>query len=277
MGADGYLQQVVLRYRAPTGASGPGELVRRGLQPLISSWAGVQLTELKLSGSYAKDTATRGGTDVDLFVSLRADTSGTLRQLYDSLANYLEASGYAVRRQNVSLGITHQGLQVDLTPGRRHNAWTTDHSLYVRRLDTWKQTNVDTHVRVVSSSGWTAVMVLLKRWRDCHQLAFLSFALELAVLRALEGTWGLGLADQSVRVLTHLRDNITSCQLIDPANSNNNLAEVELTRFGGHPDLGHIARGRGPDGPTEQVLPGVPGAGRGAGPSDRQDDRRGRS
>jgi hypothetical protein len=52
---------------------------------------------------------------------------------------------------------------------------------------------------------------------------------------------------------------------------------VELTRFGGHPELGHLARGRGPDGPTEQVLTGVPGAGRGARPSDRQDDRRGRS
>ncbi len=33
----------------------------------------------------------------------------------------------------------------------------------------------------------------------------------------------------------------------------------------------------GPDGPTEQVPPGGPGAGRGAGPGDRQDGRRGRS
>ena len=49
--------------------------------------------------------------------------------------------------------------------------------------------------------------------------------------------------------------------------------QVELTRFGGHPELGLQARGRGPGGPTEQVLTGVPGAGRGAGPGDRQDGR----
>ena len=50
----------------------------------------------------------------------------------------------------------------------------------------------------------------------------------------------------------------------------------ESTRFGGHPDLGLLARGRGPDGPTEQLLTGVPGAGGGAGESQRQDDRGGR-
>ena len=52
-----------------------------------------------------------------------------------------------------------------------------------------------------------------------------------------------------------------------------NQLVVELTRFRGHPELGHLARGRGPDGPSEQVLSGVPGAGRGAGPSDREDGR----
>jgi transposase-like protein len=51
---------------------------------------------------------------------------------------------------------------------------------------------------------------------------------------------------------------------------------MELTRFGGHPDLGHLSRGRGPDGPSQQVQPGVPGAGRGARAVDRQGDRAGR-
>ena len=51
------------------------------------------------------------------------------------------------------------------------------------------------------------------------------------------------------------------------------MTVVELTRFGGHPELGHQARGRGPGGPIEQVLTGVPGAGCGAGPGDRQDGR----
>ena len=53
--------------------------------------------------------------------------------------------------------------------------------------------------------------------------------------------------------------------------------DVELTRFGGHPDLGHLARGRGPDGPFQQVQPGVPGAGRGAGESGWEASRSRRS
>lgn len=223
-----YLQSLLSVHRAPTGPSGPGERVRRDLQRVIVGWAGQQLLGLSVSGSYAKQTAIRGGTDVDLFASLRADTSSSLKDIYLSLAAYLPRWGYTVRQQNVSLGITHQGLKVDITPGRRQTGAVDDHSLYVRRLDTWMQTNVATHVRVVGGSGYTDAIVLLKRWRECQQLEFLSFALELAALRGLSEQPAGNLETQLVVALTFFRDQIRSCQLLDPANSNNNLAD-ELT------------------------------------------------
>lgn len=228
MSGESYLQGILAANRAPTGVWGPGPRVRDTLLPLIQQWAGAQLGDLKLSGSYAKGTAVAGGTDVDLFIALRPTTTETLREIYESLATYLTGAGYSVRRQNVSLGITHSGLKIDMTPGKQQSSWTTDHSIYVRRLDSWMQTNVDKHVQVVSTSGQTDLMVLAKRWRQCHSLDFLSFAIELAALRATASQWGQSLETRMLALLSWLQNNINSCALLDPANSNNNLAD-ELT------------------------------------------------
>jgi hypothetical protein len=225
MTVDEYLSAVLVSCRAQTGRLGPGLAVRDGLLPVVRAWAGTQLLDLRLSGSYAKATAIVGGTDVDLFCSLRSNTTQTLKQLYDSLAVQLGISGYAVRRQNVSLGITFGGLKVDITPGKQQTPSTTDHSIYVRRLDSWRQTNVDMHISLVKSSGLVDVILLVKRWRQVHNLEFLSFALELAVIRSLGASRYYTLGNALMAVFRFLTNNIRTCQLLDPANSNNNLMD----------------------------------------------------
>lgn len=228
MTGDEYLLDLLTTITAPTGVFGPGEKVRQALDPLIRRWAGTQLSELKLSGSYAKGTAVRGGTDVDLFISLRADTTNTLKDIFDSLASHMGAADYAVRKQNVSIGISHGGYKVDLVPGKRQNTYSSEHSLWVSRQNTWQKTNIDTHIATVSVSGHTDVIRIMKRWKQCHSVEFPSFALELSTLRALQGQYHAGVAGRVQVVLEFLRDNITSAALMDPANTNNNVAS-ELT------------------------------------------------
>lgn len=228
MTGDEYLLDLLNKITAPTGPHGPGERVRQGLQPTIAQWAGAQLAELKLSGSYAKGTAVRGGTDVDLFISLKADTRNTLKEIYDSLATHMTSSGYSARKQNVSIGVSYGGYQVDLVPGKRQNVLTNDHSLWVSRQDTWQKTNIDTHIATVTGSAQTDVIRLMKRWKQRHTLEFPSFALELATLRSLQNRYLGGIAARMQTTLEWLRDNITSAALTDPANTNNNVAS-ELT------------------------------------------------
>jgi len=224
MSGDDYLQQLLAKITAPTGVFGPGEKMRQALDPMIRRWAGTQYSELKVSGSYAKGTAIRGGTDVDIFISLKPDTSPTLKEIFDSLASYMTAAGYSTRKQNVSIGISHGGYQVDLVPGKRQNFNSRDHSLWVSRQNTWQKTNIDTHIDTVSRSSHTDVIRVMKRWKQCHGLEFPSFALELATLRALAGRNAAGRASRVMAVVEWLRDNITAAALIDPANTNNNVA-----------------------------------------------------
>jgi len=55
------------------------------IKSIIYSWAGYQLSELIKSGSSAKGTAIKGVSDIDLFISLKSDTNGTLKEIYNSL------------------------------------------------------------------------------------------------------------------------------------------------------------------------------------------------
>jgi len=224
MTADEYLAAILTRITAPTGILGPGNRVKTALTPMVGEWATTQLVEVKLSGSYAKGTSIVGGTDVDLFISLASSTSQTLKEIYNSPASFVSRKGYTPRRQNVSIGINYSGMKVDLVPGKRQPTYGSDHSLYVSRQDTWTKTNIDTHIQTVGGSRHVDVIKLVKHWRTLHNLDFPSFAVELAVLKALDGQWATGLSSRFTIVLEFLRDRITIAALQDPANTNNNVA-----------------------------------------------------
>jgi len=228
MSSDDYLRGILASIRHRTGALGPGGQIRTALLPVLSAWANTQLVAVTLSGSYAKSTAVVGGSDVDLFISLKSDTVQTLKDLYLNLGAFMESKGYTVRRQNVSINVRYGNYSVDLVPGKKQTPFTTDHSIFVSRLDTWTKTNVGTHITYVVNSGRTDEICLLKRWRTLQGLAFPSFALELAVVRALAGRNRGQLATNVMSALVFLRDNFVSAALTDPANGSNNVA-TELT------------------------------------------------
>ena len=128
-----------------------------------------------------------GTTDIDLFISLKQTTPGTLQQLYESLYDRAQTEGWVPRRQNVSIGITYGGAKVDLVPGRLQPGSSAYHSLWRRKARSWTQTNVGLHVSTVRNSNRVNEIRLLKIWRKCHGLDFPSFYLELTVIAALAG------------------------------------------------------------------------------------------
>lgn len=102
---DAYFRSVLRREAVDTGMDAPVRGVQAELWPLLFRWGGASLANVHPSGSFAKGTANRGGTDIDLFISLREDTDATLRAIYDGLDRALRAAGYTVRRQNVTLNV----------------------------------------------------------------------------------------------------------------------------------------------------------------------------
>lgn len=232
MSADAYLQQILNREAVDTGIFSPVRRVQATLEPAIREWANRFLLGVSPSGSFAKGTANKSGTDIDLFISLSPDTQETLKQIYETLFAKMQEKRYAPKRQNVSIKVRAGGYDVDLVPGKRQGYFGDDHSLYRRRADTWTKTNVGTHITHVITAGWLSETRIIKLWRDQKGLDFPSFYLELAVIRALSpGFYKSGLASDVWKVLQFLAGDFSSARIQDPANTNNIISD-ELSAAG---------------------------------------------
>jgi Nucleotidyltransferase domain len=225
MTADLYLQQILAREAVDTGIFSPVRGVQASLEPALRQWANNYLSDISPSGSFAKGTANRSGTDIDLFISLSSDTKETLKEIYESLFKRMQDAGYTPKRQNVSINIRVNGYDVDLVPGKRQDSYSQDHSLYRRRADTWTKTNVQTHINHVLMGGRQQETRILKLWRNQKGLDFPSFYLEMTAINALTYTLFGSLSENVVKVLEYLRDSFSNARVVDPANTNNIISD----------------------------------------------------
>lgn len=224
MNADTYLQNILAREYVDNGPFAPARNAQAVLMPILTEWAGIYLESVSPSGSFAKGTANKSGTDIDLFISLSQHTPDALRDIYNKLFETIMAKGYSPKRQNVSINVRVNNYDVDLVPARRQDGYSQDHSLYRRRADTWTKTNVATHIREVSQSGRTQEIRIIKLWRNQHNLDLPSFYLELSVMRALAYS-GASLSDNVMKVFHYLRDSFIDARIIDPSNTNNVISD----------------------------------------------------
>jgi len=198
-----------------------------GVTHHIHAWANGHSYDLQLSGSFAKDTAITGSTDIDVFISLDPSVSecNTLENVYTTLSTRMKNSGFTLREQNVSLGINHGVLKIDLVPGVRHSHLGNDHSLWKRKEQTWTKTNVVEHINHVTRSGRTFDIRMLKIWRKLRNLDFPSFYLELSVLEALSGKSYDNPSGNLSSIMHYLSDDFESRTIWDPSNTNNKVSD----------------------------------------------------
>ncbi len=207
------------------GPNSPAVKAAKAVAPTIKQWAGAYLSTLSFSGSYAKGTAINSGTDIDIFISLTAQTPNTLKEIYNSLYRQVERKGWEPRRQNVSIGISYGNIWIDLVPARIQPGYRNWHSLYKRKSDSWTQTNVAAHINAVSKSGRTNEIRAVKIWRNLNSLDFPSFYLELVVIEALKGRSRTALAVNVLHALEYLSSYLTTTRIVDPGNTNNVISD----------------------------------------------------
>ena len=137
-----YLRQILVQQAVDTGTFSPVRTVQVTLTPIIQQWAGDKLVGITPSGSFAKGTANKRSTDIDLFISLSPGTTETLKEIYDKLFTWMQQKGYTPKPQNASINVRVLGYEVDLVPGKRQDKYNSDHSLYRRGAGTCIMTKV---------------------------------------------------------------------------------------------------------------------------------------
>lgn len=223
MNANRYVDETLRKYDVARGPGTPVHEVGQRLRGLIQSWYSERLVSVRNSGSFAKGTSIRGGADLDLFISLRPRTGGALRRIYDDLYERVRRERMNPRRQNVSIGVEVDNVKVDLVPARKHTN-SDDHSLYLRRDETWVKTNVARHISLVKRAGKSPAIRATKIWRSNRGLKFPSFYLELAVLRGLQHHPARGTATELHHVLEYLSADFVDEKFVDPSNELNMIS-----------------------------------------------------
>jgi hypothetical protein len=229
MTGDQYVDSILAKYTVLRGPTSLAKQLGSVIGGPIRTWAGQQLDALTYAGSYAKETGVRGISDVDVFISLKSDTTHTPKEIYNSLHGLAQQQGWSPRAQNVSVGVTINATRGDLVPGKVQPGYENYHSLYLRKRDSWTQTNVSLHVQTVRNSGRLKEIRAVKIWRLLRDLDFPSLYLELFTIEALAGRSRTALADNVLHALRTVGTSLASTRIEDPANTNNVLSD-DLTR-----------------------------------------------
>ncbi|MEK9132021.1 MAG: hypothetical protein AAB447_03870, partial [Patescibacteria group bacterium] len=161
-------------------------------------------------------------------VSLKSNcnqNNGGLKSIYDSLYDKLNGSYRNVRKQNVSVRINLNGLEVDVTPARKHTGLTNDHWVYLSKQNTRQQTNVQRHITDISRSGRTNEIKVLKIWRELNKLDFPSVYLEYLLVKNILAGRSIA-SDQLAPNCWHIFNELAKgagnpllARVFDPANS----------------------------------------------------------
>lgn len=172
----------------------------------------------------------------------------TLESIYDSVFNFFsdeyedDELMSKPKKQKVSIGLefylNSRMLDFDIVPGREINDYEEDRdlNLYVNsqmgQIDqkSYIKTNIHSQVdHIAEHEEARDVIKLLKVLRqNIGNSSLKSFLLELLTIRAFKDNledipsdlWG-----KLKITLEYIRDNIETIQLIDPGNSNNNVAD----------------------------------------------------
>jgi len=200
----------------------------KNLQVVIEKWASEFLVELFQFGSGIKGTALKGNHDFDFFISLSYDIPLTLSEIYESLFETLEKKHYKPLKQWASISVMIDGVKIDLVPGKRMPDNSGEHTIYCSTPDTWTKTNVESQVWKIKNSKRLSEIILMKRWRDCHNLKFGSYYLELVVIEALKNiNYMLDLSESIETILEYLAsDKFVDKKIRDVANSNNVVSDM---------------------------------------------------
>src|SRR5210317_2063854 len=217
-----YLVKIITKYQ--TNELGAKAKVN-AIVPILKRWAGSYFKEEIYTGSIAKGTTISLSADADIFISLSPVTPTNIRQIYTTLFNTFTKKDYPARMQDFSIGVSVEGCNIDLVPGKRLSEQNYDHILYNKKTNSRLKTNVKIHVKHVTQANRSNEIKLTKIWSHLNKLQFPSFYLEMAVIDCLSGRSGSELNENFWRVISFMANKFINKSYAAPSNPNNIISD----------------------------------------------------
>jgi hypothetical protein len=178
-------------------------------------------------GSFGKRTMIKARYDLDLVMYWPHTATYSIKGIYDAVGEILKKHWTVVKTKTVAWELAFDGgFHIDVVPGRALDAQYYEANLYRTDTGTTLKTSLKEHIDTVRSSGRADAVRLMKLWAVRKNVPFRkSFLLELMTIDGCKGKQSDDLDGQMIAALVYVRDNIKTCHMSDPANSNNSLSD----------------------------------------------------
>jgi len=225
MSSDQYLRGLLAQQDLPSAELLALQNMRDQIQSQLSTLAGSP--RFYYAGSYGKKTIIRARYDLDIVMYWPSTVTYTIKGIYDAVGGVLKNHWKYVNSKTVSWELPFQGgFHIDIVPGRALDPQFREANLYRTDTGTTLKTSLKTHIDTVKGSGRRDVIRLMKLWRERRAVPFKkSFLLEMMTIEGCRGQRFDDLGAQVQASLIHIRDNILTCNVRDPANTNNSLSD----------------------------------------------------
>lgn len=194
-------------------------------------------------GSTEKNTALSDDYDIDLLVVFKAESFNSISDMFHDLLEFIEGlkgkNGIIeVRDQKKSVGVLFsiggEEKKIDVVPQKATKGTRTSGYLYVNNKGilekpSRQKTDLRLQDKIKLTETQKKILVVLKEWRNKHDLPISSHLLQYLVLDAYiyqTGQVPVRFTKKVIMVLKYIRDNIHSTVILSIENSNN-----ELTNF----------------------------------------------
>lgn len=217
-----YLEKILNKQKIPDyiidGIRNYREEIEKYLR--LNYW--IKIENFYYSWSIARWTAIYDKYDIDLCVYFGNNSFNTLEEMFKDIKNVLWKK-YLIKEQRVSIWIST--MNIDVVPWRKINdSWTIN--LWDSKDKTWKQTNIVLHKKYISENWDKQIIKLLKVWKLRQNIDIKSFALEILSIQSLKSFSWTWLWNKMRHIWNYIKNkDIYSMQIIDPANSNNNIMD----------------------------------------------------
>src|ERR1700730_11291989 len=178
-------------------------------------------------GSFCKRTMIKARYDLDLVMYWPHTATYSIQDIYNAVGQTLRKHWKFVNSKTVAWELPFDGgFHIDVVPGRALDAQYYEANLHRTDKGTTLKTSLKKHIDTVRNSGRSDAIRLMKLWRTRKNVPFKkSFLLEVMTIEGCKGKPVTDLGGQVLGALTYIRDNIESCSVGDPANSNNSLSD----------------------------------------------------
>lgn len=223
--ANEYLQGLLKQQQLSDDELAALRRLRTTIEGQISALAGSP--RFYYGGSFGKHTMVRQRYDLDIVVYWPHTATYSIKGIYDAVGEILRKHWKYVNSKTVAWELPFEGgFHIDVVPGRALDAQYLEANLYRTDKSSTLKTSLKKHIDTVRGSGRTEAIQLMKLWKIRRGVPFKkSFLLELMTIEGCKGKAFDDLSDQAYGSLIYIRDNIRTCNVTDPANSNNSLSD----------------------------------------------------